>query len=338
MRTYGQFCPAARALDTIGSRWMILIIRELLLGPKRYSDLIAGLPGVGPNVLAERLKDLRDAGIVRQSKLPPPGVAVVYELTDLGEGVRPVVDALNKWGMQLLGTPQRGDRFQLGWLLGCLRASFRPDLAPGVTESYEFRVENDVFHVRVVDGDVDVRHGPAPSPACVLEADLTSFMAVGARLLAPEAAEAQGLVRVTGSRDAAARVITLLGPHLEATAGRYGIIGAVGARFQPDATRNVLESYEFRIDDLVFHADVDHGSMQMDIGPAAAPAATLCTDLGTLLGLGAGTVNMADAMAAGAVDARGNPESGLRMAAAFGVPVTEATPSGQDTAGPPARR
>ena len=132
----------------------------MLLGPKRYSDLEAGLPGVTPNVLAERLRDLRSAGIVRRSKLPPPGVAVVYELTKLGEGLRPVVDALTRWGLQLLDVPAPQDSFRLDWLLGCLRASFRPELASAVQENYEFQVDGEVFHIRVNDGDIDVRLRP----------------------------------------------------------------------------------------------------------------------------------------------------------------------------------
>lgn len=319
MRSYDQFCPVARGLDKIGGRWTILIVRELLLGPRRYSDLEAGLPGVTPNVLAERLRDLRAAGIVRRSKLPPPGVAVVYELTDLGEDLRPVVDALTRWGLQLFDVPQPQDSFRLDWLLGCLRASFRPELASAVRESYEFRVDGEVFHIRIEDGNLDVRHGPAADRACVISADLTSLLAVGGQLLALDDAETQGVVHIEGDRSAAVRAITIIGPHLEATGGQHGVIGAVRARFQPEATRAIEESYEFRIDDLVFHASVNDGSVQMDIGPAVEPAATLSTDLATLLGLGAGTINFGQSLAGDRGTLTGEPEAGRRMAAAFGV-------------------
>jgi DNA-binding HxlR family transcriptional regulator len=319
MRSYDQFCPVARGLDKIGGRWTILIVRELLLGPRRYSDLEAGLPGVTPNVLAERLRDLRAAGIVRRSKLPPPGVAVVYELTDLGEDLRPVVDALTRWGLQLFDVPQPQDSFRLDWLLGCLRASFRPELASAVRESYEFRVDGEVFHIRIEDGNLDVRHGPAADRACVISADLTSLLAVGGQLLTLDDAETQGVVHIEGDRSAAVRAITIIGPHLEATGGQHGVIGAVRARFQPEATRAIEESYEFRIDDLVFHASVNDGSVQMDIGPAVEPAATLSTDLATLLGLGAGTINFGQSLAGDRGTLTGEPEAGRRMAAAFGV-------------------
>ncbi|QUR68139.1 winged helix-turn-helix transcriptional regulator [Mycobacterium spongiae] len=319
MRSYDQFCPVARGLDKIGGRWAILIVRELLLGPKRYSDLEAGLPGVTPNILTERLRDLQEAGVVRRSKLPPPAVAVVYELTDLGEGLRPVVDALTRWGLQLLDVPQPQDSFRLNWLLGCLRASFRPELASAVRETYEYRVDGEVFHIRIADGDVDVRHGPAPDRACVISADLTSLLAVGGQLLALSDAQAQGVVTIEGDRCAAERSITILGPHLEATGGQHGIIGAVRARFQPQATRGIEESYEFRVDDLVFHAFVSDGSVRMELGPATEPAATLRTDLATLLGLGAGTVSFAQAIAADPGALTGDPGAGRRMAIAFGV-------------------
>ncbi|MCH9728960.1 MAG: winged helix-turn-helix transcriptional regulator [Actinomycetia bacterium] len=319
MRSYDQFCPVARGLDKIGGRWTILIVRELLLSPRRYSDLEAGLPGVTPNVLADRLRDLQAAGIVRRSKLPPPGVAVVYELTELGEGLRPVVDALTRWGLQLLDAPQPRDSFRLDWLLGCLRASFRPELTSGVRESYEFRVDEAVFHIRIDGAEIDVRHGPAADRACAISADLSALLAVGAQLLELDDAEKQGVVQVEGSRSAAVRAITILGPHLEATGGQHGIIGAVRARFQPGATRALQESYEFRIDGLVFHALVNDGSVQMAVGPADEPAATLSTDLATLLGLGAGTINFEQSLTGPRGSLTGEPEARRRMAAAFGV-------------------
>ncbi len=319
MRSYDQFCPAARALDKIGSRWTILIVRELLLGPKRYSDLAAGLPGITPAVLTERLRALQENGITRQVKLPPPGAAVVYELTDLGEGLQPVVDALTRWGLQLLDKPEPRDTFRLGWLLGCLRASFRPELAASLQESYEFRVDDDVFHIRIDHGALDVRHGPAADRSCVVSADLTSLLAVGGQLVSLDEAETQGVVRVEGDRTAAARAIAILGPHLEATGGQHGIIGAVRARFQPEMTRGIEESYEFRIDGLVFHAIVNDGSVQMDLGAAVQPAATLSTDLATLLALGAGTIGFEQSMEDNPDALTGGAAAGQRMAVAFGV-------------------
>src|SRR5438132_8507698 len=105
MRSYQQFCPAARALDVVGERWSLLVVRDLLTGPKRYTDLQAGLPGIGPNVLADRLRSLEGAGLIAKRRLPPPAASTVYELTELGSGLRPVLTALFGWGLRLVGAP-----------------------------------------------------------------------------------------------------------------------------------------------------------------------------------------------------------------------------------------
>ncbi|MEV5509501.1 winged helix-turn-helix transcriptional regulator [Streptomyces orinoci] len=323
-RSYDQFCPAARALDVIGGRWTLLIVRELLLGPRRYTDLVAGLPGIGPNVLAERLRELREAGILTQAKLPPPAASTVYELTELGAAMRPLVDELSRWGMRLMGLPRPGERLRLGWVLGCVRASFRPEMARGVHETYEYRVDGEAFHLRVDDGSLEVRHGPAAAPDCVLTADLWTVLAIGSRLLPVREALEGGLARLDGELDVLERAIAILGGHLEATGGRYGIVGAVGASFRPEAARGVHESYEFRVNGgaLVFHAVVDDGAVEMRAGAASEPAAMLSTDLATLIRLGAGSVSLEEALARDTTSVAGDPEAGLRMAAAFGAVVS----------------
>ncbi|MFE0130627.1 winged helix-turn-helix transcriptional regulator [Streptomyces sp. NPDC059037] len=318
-RSYDQDCPAARALDVVGGRWSLLIVRELLLGPRRYTDLVAGLPGIGPNVLAERLRALRDAGIVSQTKLPAPAASTVYELTELGATMRPLIDELTRWGMRLPVTPRPGDAFRLSWVLGCLRASFRPDEARGIRETYQFSVNEDVFHLRVDDGVLDIRHGAAPDAVCSITTDLGTFLAIGARLMDIEDATARGLARLDGELPAAARVIAILGAHPEATGGRHGMVGAVGATFRPEHARGVRETYEFVIDGLVFHARVDDGTVETAVGPAADAAATLVTDLGTLLQMGMGALPLEDAVSAELISVDGDLEAALRMADAFGV-------------------
>src|SRR5450631_891320 len=104
-RTYGQFCPVARALDLLGERWTLLIVRELLTGPQRYSDLRDGLPGMWSNLLAQRLRDLDAAGLVQRRELPPPAARLVYELTERGRALAPVVYELARWGLELLDDP-----------------------------------------------------------------------------------------------------------------------------------------------------------------------------------------------------------------------------------------
>src|SRR3954447_24985256 len=107
-RSYDQYCPAARALDVLGERWTLLVVRDLLVGPRRYTDLLEGLPGIGPNVLADRLRHLQDVGIVRRTTLPRPAASTVYELTELGQALRPVVQELTRWGLNMMGIPKPG--------------------------------------------------------------------------------------------------------------------------------------------------------------------------------------------------------------------------------------
>ena len=108
-RSYGQHCTVARALDAVGERWTLLLVRELSTGPKRFKDLLGGLPGIGTNLLAGRLKALEGEGIVRRATLPPPAGSNVYELTELGRGLEPVVVALSRWGARLLDAPREDD-------------------------------------------------------------------------------------------------------------------------------------------------------------------------------------------------------------------------------------
>lgn len=122
MRSYGQFCGLARALDRVGQRWTLLIVRELLLGPKRFTDLREGLPGVATNLLTDRLRQLREDGLVRQRELPPPSSSTAYELTEEGESLRPVVEELIRWGGRWMVTGTGEDAFRGGWLALALEA------------------------------------------------------------------------------------------------------------------------------------------------------------------------------------------------------------------------
>src|SRR5947199_3524354 len=123
MRSYNQFCPAARALDLVGERWTLLVVRELLFGPKRYTDLQEGLPGIGPNVLAARLRALEGAGLVQKRRLPPPAASTVYELTEIGAGLRPVLMDLFQWVLQLLSIPVANDTVKASYWLRTIKAA-----------------------------------------------------------------------------------------------------------------------------------------------------------------------------------------------------------------------
>src|SRR5258707_12347535 len=115
-RSYGQFCAAAKALDVVGERWTLLVVRELLLGPRRFTDLLAALPGLGTSLLASRLKQLEAAGVIRREQLPPPAGSWVYQITDAGLGGALVVKALADWGAGLLETPGPGEAVRAAWL------------------------------------------------------------------------------------------------------------------------------------------------------------------------------------------------------------------------------
>lgn len=183
-RVYGQYCGLAGALDVIGERWSLLIVRELLTGPCRYNELLASLPGIGTNLLAARLRGLAEAGVVRQ--VPRPGSKVrAYELTELGTGLRGAVLALARWGLGVLGTPGAEDEVRPRWGVLALEAMIVQD-AGGPDETYEFRVDDEVFHIRVEDGAAGVVQGPAPGePVLVVRTDALTFIEIGAGRLSP---------------------------------------------------------------------------------------------------------------------------------------------------------
>ena len=163
-KRYEQYCPVAHALGAVGERWSLLIVRELLHGPKRYTDLSASLPGIGSNILAARLKELETAGIVTKRRLEPPFASQVYELTEYGLGLKPVMRELALWGLRTIGPPTDDDEFAPGWLYGALDTVFAPVAPSG---SFEFRIAGEV--ASLVDGEP--RRGSIDDPDVLVEAD-----------------------------------------------------------------------------------------------------------------------------------------------------------------------
>lgn len=168
MKRYDQYCPVAHSLELVGERWSLLIVRELLRGPKRYTDLAAHLPGIGTNILAARLKDLEGCGIVSKRRLPPPAASQVYELTEYGMRLKSVVRELAVWGIQSLGAPPSDDVLDPGWLEGALDTVFAPVAPPG---RFEFRIAADV--ASIVDGHV--HEGGVDDPDAVVEGSAAGF-------------------------------------------------------------------------------------------------------------------------------------------------------------------
>lgn len=174
-RGYKQACAVAGSLDVLGQRWTLLIVRDLLIGPRRYTDLLAGLRGISTNLLAERLKWLSEAGIVEQERLPAPATNQVYRLTDKGLALeRPLVE-LCRWGLRHGVGPAGAASHDARWTVLAMRAAFEPERARWVEVSCEFRVDGTVFHARVDDGELTTALGAAESPDLVVALDDAAF-------------------------------------------------------------------------------------------------------------------------------------------------------------------
>jgi DNA-binding HxlR family transcriptional regulator len=207
-RSYHQYCGVARALDVVGERWTLLIIRDLLLGPRRYKDLLEGLPGIGTNLLADRLRELDKRGIIRRTVLPPPAGSTVYELTELGQALGPIVFELGLWGARLLAIPKEDDQVPTAAIFVAMRVMFKPDKAAGVSEDYELHVDGHVFEVRVEDGQVVTREGYARAPSATFTLDGRTLLALLREGLEPRDALAAGRVRVDGKADCLERFVS----------------------------------------------------------------------------------------------------------------------------------
>jgi DNA-binding HxlR family transcriptional regulator len=196
-RTYGQYCGLAHAMELVGERWALLVIRDLLPGPKRFTDLRNGLPRIPTNILSARLKELEASGVVQRRLLPRPQGSVVYELTDYGRGLDDVVLRLGLWGARSLGRPRPDDIVTTDSLIMALRATFRRDAAAGLRLGYEVRIGDVVVHALVDDGRVAVEQGPLPRPDLVIDTG-PELRALLAGELGPSEAVAGGAVRLTG--------------------------------------------------------------------------------------------------------------------------------------------
>jgi DNA-binding HxlR family transcriptional regulator len=205
-RTYNQICPLASALDLVGERWTLLVVRELLAGPKRYTDLQAGLPGLATDLLTARLRDLEAAGLVARRRLDPPAAANVYELTGQGLELQPVLLALGRFGMQLMPELEEGETVPLERVGLMLRLLFEPKASRGRHDRYRLEVEGSgAVTADVNDGALSMDSGPAD---VTISASPATMIAVARGALAPgealaagkvEADDAEGLARFLGT-------------------------------------------------------------------------------------------------------------------------------------------
>jgi DNA-binding HxlR family transcriptional regulator len=207
-RSYDDGCASAHALDLVGERWALLVVRELLLGAKRFTALRTGLPGISPNVLAQRLDELELASVVRRRKLPPPAGAWVYELTDWGRELEPVIMALGRWGARSPTLPQ-GAPLSVDALILSFRTMFDPVAAAGLEARIELRFGEDCFQAEITAGRMALARGRAASPDAVVESgpDTLAALVYGGRELAE--ALSSGDLKIQGDRSAVKRFLTL---------------------------------------------------------------------------------------------------------------------------------
>ncbi|SHF94400.1 winged helix-turn-helix transcriptional regulator [Streptoalloteichus hindustanus] len=200
-RTYSQYCAVARTLDLVGERWTLLLVRELLTGPKRFGDLQRSLRGIGTGLLAVRMKHLERQGLAHRITLPPPARTPAYALTEAGEELGPVVLALARWGLKwTMGDRRDTEVFRPGWAVLAMETYFDPTAAAGVRAIYEYRVDDEVFHVRIDDGALEAAHGPAQRPDVVIETTTEVFLAVAEGQIDYAAALKDGSATVSGDR------------------------------------------------------------------------------------------------------------------------------------------
>ncbi|MGH2538693.1 MAG: winged helix-turn-helix transcriptional regulator [Candidatus Promineifilaceae bacterium] len=212
-RSYNQFCALAYALDVVGERWTLLIIRELLAGPRRFTDLAAGLPGISTNLLSERLKGLEERGLLGRRVLPPPAGSTVYELTPAGRALRVAVIELGRWGAQFLPAGLNGAALpSVGAIALAIQAFFRPEQAEDLDETYELRLGPERFQVQIKAGALRVHAGAALPAHALFQADMGHFLGLFVGQIDPAEAIAGGLVRVEGDPAALSRFLDCVRP------------------------------------------------------------------------------------------------------------------------------
>jgi DNA-binding HxlR family transcriptional regulator len=194
MRTYGQYCSVAKALDVVGDRWTLLIIRELLLqGPCRYTDLRSGLPGIATNLLADRLRELEREGLIRREEAAPPIATALFQLTDAGLELEPVLNALGDWGIRYMAQPNDKDDFRSHWFAFPV-SLFLHDRDPGGPPiAIELHTTDRPAVIEVSNGSVHTRLGTTPAPDLILQGTPRLILGVLSARLTPDEAAGLGL-------------------------------------------------------------------------------------------------------------------------------------------------
>jgi DNA-binding HxlR family transcriptional regulator/putative sterol carrier protein len=203
---YQQYCALARALDLVGDRWTLLIVRELRPGPRRFTDLIDGLPGISRKLLTERLRDLEGDGIIARRELPPPAARQVYELTDDGRDLATAMAPLVAWGARRMGERQSGESFRARWSAVAMVGLADRDAANGISETYQYLIGDSAFHFIVDDGSIELRDGRAEGASVVVTTDEETWADIATGKTTASTATASGELRIEGDRQAAKRL------------------------------------------------------------------------------------------------------------------------------------
>jgi DNA-binding HxlR family transcriptional regulator/putative sterol carrier protein len=203
---YQQYCALARALDVAGDRWTLLIIRELAPGPRRFTDLVDGLPGISRKLLTERLRTLERDGIVARQELPPPAARQVYELTDDGRDLAHAMAPLIAWGARRLGERKPTESFRARWPAVGMAGLADREAARGVSETYQYLVGRSAFYFTIDDGSIEVHDGRAEDPAVVLTTDEETWADIASGTIRFSSAAATGALTVVGDAQAVKRL------------------------------------------------------------------------------------------------------------------------------------
>jgi len=203
---YQQYCGAARALDIVGDRWTLLIVRELMPGPRRFTDLIDGLPGISRNLLTERLRTLERDGVIARHELPPPAARQVYELTEDGRDLAAAMVPLVAWGARRLGARKPSESFRAHWAALAMATFADREAAKGVSETYQYLVGRTAFHFIVKAGSIQLHYGRAQNPAVTLTTDEETWADVASGKTTASSAAAVGALKLAGDPRAAKRL------------------------------------------------------------------------------------------------------------------------------------
>jgi DNA-binding HxlR family transcriptional regulator len=221
-RSYGDPCGIARALDSVGERWALLVVRELLLGPKRFTDLRAGLPSLSADVLSQRLRGLEQAGVVQRITLPPPVSVKVYDLTDRGRELEPIVLALGRWGSRAPFPPAAGELGIDAFVLA-LKTLFDPERAGGLSARYALRISDHPFTAIIDDGALEITRGGGGPVDATIASDPETLTSVLWHERAIDCAVATGRLELRGDPDLTDAFLTLFPAPVPAGVADAGI-------------------------------------------------------------------------------------------------------------------